>query len=98
MNAKVWSKTSCVYCKMALEELNKRGFSSKVLYIGQNGITKEDLLKEVPNARTVPQIFIEDVYIGGYTELMKYFTSEQECSRYNTFICIIISCLLFPFE
>ena len=77
MNAKVWSKTSCPYCKMALDELNKRGFSSKVLYIGQNGITKEDLLKEVPNARTVPQIFIEDVYIGGYTELMKYFTSEQ---------------------
>ena len=35
--------------------------------------SKEDLLKVVPNAKTVPQIFIEDRYIGGYTELMEYF-------------------------
>ena len=39
---------------------------------------KQDLLNEVPTAKTVPQIFIEDVYIGGYTELMKYFTSQQK--------------------
>jgi len=77
MKAKVWSKTSCPYCTMALEELKKRGFESDIKYIGQNGITKEDLLRVVPNAKTVPQIFIEDVYIGGYTELMKYFTSDK---------------------
>ena len=78
MKATIWSKTNCPYCKMALEELGKREFSIHVKYIGQNGITKEDLLQKVPDARTVPQIFIEDVHIGGYTELMKYFTSEQK--------------------
>ena len=78
MKATVWSKTNCPFCKMALEELGKREFSIHVKYIGQNGITKQDLLNEVPTAKTVPQIFIEDVYIGGYTELMKYFTSQQK--------------------
>ena len=77
MQATVWSKTSCPYCKMAEEELSKRGFSLHIKYIGEHGITKQDLLNVVPDARTVPQIFIEDVHIGGYTELMKYFTSEQ---------------------
>ena len=41
------------------------------------GYTKDDLLKVVPNAKTVPQIFIEDEYIGGYTELMKFFASKE---------------------
>ena len=39
--------------------------------------TKDDLLKVVPNAKTVPQIFVEDEYIGGYTELMKFFASKE---------------------
>lgn len=76
MLATMWSKANCPYCSMALNELEKRNFIVNIKRVGENGITKEDLLKKVPNARTVPQIFIEDVYIGGYTELMKYFTSE----------------------
>lgn len=78
MQATMWSKAHCPYCSMALDELQKRGFIVNVKRVGENGITKEDLLKKVPDARTVPQIFIEDVHIGGYTELMKYFTSEQK--------------------
>jgi glutaredoxin len=31
--------------------------------------TKERLLTEVPHARTVPQIFYNETYIGGYNEL-----------------------------
>jgi glutaredoxin 3 len=34
-----------------------------------DGYTKEDLLEAVPTARTVPQIFIEDELVGGFTEL-----------------------------
>ena len=33
------------------------------------GYTKEDLLEAVPNARAVPQIFINNTLIGGFTEL-----------------------------
>mgnify|MGYP003328769383 CR=1 FL=1 len=34
--------------------------------------TKEQLLEAVPTARTVPQIFIDDKLIGGFTELKKH--------------------------
>jgi glutaredoxin len=30
-------------------------------------------MEAVPNARTVPQIFLDDNYIGGFTELKKHF-------------------------
>lgn len=36
--------------------------------------TKEDLLKAIPEARTVPQIVIDDVVIGGFDRLKEYFT------------------------
>jgi glutaredoxin len=34
--------------------------------------TREQLLEAVPNARTVPQVFINDNLIGGFTELQQY--------------------------
>ena len=36
------------------------------------GYTKEQLLEVVPNARTLPQIFIDDKLIGGFTELRQH--------------------------
>jgi len=30
----------------------------------------------VPNARTVPQIFIDDKYVGGYNELLDFLESD----------------------
>jgi glutaredoxin len=33
---------------------------------------KEELLEAVPTARTVPQIFIDDQLIGGFTELKQH--------------------------
>ncbi len=78
MRATIWSRTSCPYCVRAIDDLARRGFNIDIKYIGQNGITKQDLLSILPNAKTVPQIFIEDVHIGGYTDLVKYFTSDKK--------------------
>jgi glutaredoxin len=39
-----------------------------------NNFTKEDMLKMVPDAKTVPQIFINDEYVGGYTDLIQKFS------------------------
>jgi len=66
----VWSRDLCVYCDMAKRELGKRGIEFEERKIG-DGWTKEQLLEEVPNARTIPQIVIDGKVIGGYTELMK---------------------------
>ena len=72
MSNVIWSKESCPFCVRAKHEFTKRGMEFEERKIGTNGWTKEQLLEAVPNARTVPQIFIDDLYIGGYTELVDY--------------------------
>jgi|TARA_B100000686_G_scaffold43948_1_gene46338 glutaredoxin 3 len=80
IKATVWTKDDCLYCSLAKKELHSRKYK-----IDERNITslwsKEDLLKVVPKARTVPQIFINDKYIGGYNELMQYF--EETTSNYG---------------
>lgn len=73
MKAIVWSSPNCVYCKNAKLELTKRGIEFEERMIGV-GWTKDQLLEALPNARTVPQIFIDGIHIGGYTDLMSYQT------------------------
>jgi glutaredoxin 3 len=72
--ATVWSKDTCSYCDLAIKELQNRKYKVVVKKLNKTH-SKEDLLKVVPNARTVPQIFIDDKYVGGYNDLMKYFSS-----------------------
>ena len=53
--------------------MQQRGIEFEEKKIG-DGYTKEDLLEAVPTARTVPQIFLDDKLIGGFTELKKHLT------------------------
>jgi len=68
MKAIVWSKYNCPYCEQAKALLNQKGIPFEERKIG-DGYTKEDLLEAVPTARTVPQIFLDDKLVGGFTEL-----------------------------
>lgn len=72
MKAIVWSKVSCPYCDRAKALLNQKGYQIEERIIG-DGYTKEQLLEAVPNARTVPQIFLDDEYIGGFDRLQEHF-------------------------
>jgi glutaredoxin len=68
MKAIVWSKYQCTYCDQAKQLLSQRGIEYEERKIG-DGWTREDLLESVPQARTVPQIFLDEEYVGGFTEL-----------------------------
>jgi glutaredoxin 3 len=68
MEATVWSKYHCPYCDQAKALLTQKGYNITEKKIG-DGYTKEELLEAVPTARTVPQIFIGEQLIGGFTEL-----------------------------
>jgi len=71
----VWSKEQCPYCDQAKALLKQKGIDFEERKIGE-GYTKEDLLEAVPTARTVPQIFINEEYIGGFTELKSKLTES----------------------
>lgn len=74
MKAIIWTKTDCTFCVKAKKLLLQSDFFLEERNI-QTNWTKEDLLKVVPNARTVPQIFIDNEYVGGYTDLVDYINN-----------------------
>jgi glutaredoxin len=77
MKTIIWSKDNCAYCLKAKTLLDSKGIQYDERKIGQPW-TKEQLLQAVPNARTVPQIFLEGEYIGGYTELVNRLHTTKE--------------------
>lgn len=68
MKAVLWTKYNCQFCDQAKALLKQNNISFEERKIG-DGYTREELLEAVPNARTVPQIFLNDEYIGGFDQL-----------------------------
>ena len=71
MKAVVWSKNQCPFCVQAKALLESKGIEFEERNVSTDW-TKEQLLEAVPTARTLPQIFLDDNYIGGFTELRKH--------------------------
>jgi glutaredoxin len=68
--AEVWSQTNCPACQEAKRLLASFGIEYTEQMLGEN-VTKKDLIEKVPNARSVPQIFLDGEYVGGLPELKK---------------------------
>ena len=68
MNAVVWSSVGCAWCDKAKTLLKSKGIAYEEKLIG-SVYKKEDLLEAVPGARSVPQIFLDGEYVGGFDQL-----------------------------
>ena len=69
----IYSKENCTYCVMAMNFFDSKGISYKV-YSADNPDIFREMLERNPSARSVPQIFIDDILIGGYTDLVEKFS------------------------
>lgn len=80
MQAEIWTKTHCPYCvtaKNILNELNipyrefivSSGLNEGTLSENQQYVTRDDLLAKYPEAKTVPQIWIDGEHVGGCIDL-----------------------------
>jgi glutaredoxin 3 len=58
----------CAYCVMAERLLEAKGARYEVLRVDTDNKLYEEMLTR-SQRRTVPQIFIDDQHIGGYTDL-----------------------------
>ena len=68
----IFTKYRCSYCDIAKVLIEQKGYEYESINIEvENNI--ELLLEKNKYARTMPQIFINDKLIGGYTDLVKYF-------------------------
>ena len=71
----VWSNVGCHFCEMAKTLLEQKGIEYEERNIAKDWKV-EQLLEAVPNARTVPQIFVDDKYIGSYDNLVEHFKNS----------------------
>jgi glutaredoxin len=88
MEAVIYTSTSCHFCIKAKILLKNReikfhefilssGTNESELAENQTYVQLSQLLDLIPNVKTVPQIWLNGNYIGGYNELHEFFTSSQ---------------------
>lgn len=86
MKAEIYTKSDCSFCQRAKSLMNEQGIAYDEFIVSagineavpaanQRYVTKSDLLERVPTAKTVPQIWLDGNYIGGYTELAAFMSS-----------------------
>ena len=63
MKCLIFSKPACPACERAIRDATSLGYDIEVVKIIDSD-TKQRLLDLLPTARSVPQIFIDGVYVG----------------------------------
>lgn len=79
--AVIWSINRCPYCEQAKKILTTQNIPYEERNIQNGDWVKADLAKALnvePDSRIlVPQIFINDKYIGGCDKLIDYFVNME---------------------
>lgn len=75
-NIEVFTTNSCPACESVKQMLNVRQLVYKELNIDNPAVLKE-LRYRIPGVKSIPQVFINDRYIGGLQELIKEFSSND---------------------
>ena len=68
---KIYSKPDCPHCDKAKELLNSKSLSYEEVVVGED-IPREEYLDMIPGFTTVPGIWYQGVFIGGYSELQSF--------------------------
>ena len=74
MKVEIYSKTNCSFCDKAKIRLQKH--NPKIFMLDQD-YSREDFFKKFPEAKTFPQIIINNKNIGGYFELTKWLEQNS---------------------
>lgn len=65
----IYSTAMCPYCVAAKRLLDARGLDFHEMRIDADAAARREMLQRAPGARTVPQIFINGVHVGGFDDL-----------------------------
>lgn len=65
----IYTKFGCGYCFRAKRLLDAKGVAYDEIDVTLGGPKRDEMTRRAPMARTVPQIFIGDVHVGGSDDL-----------------------------
>ena len=65
----IYTGPMCNYCSAAKHLLNKKRVDYIEFDIGIDSSKMKEMQERTNGARTIPQIFIGETYVGGYDEL-----------------------------
>ena len=65
----VYTSDYCTFCVQAKKLLQSKGLDFDELNIQHDENLRSEMLEKSNGMRSVPQIFINDTHVGGYSEL-----------------------------
>ena len=65
----IYTGPMCNFCSAAKHLLNKKKVNYTEFDIGVDSSKMQEMQERTKGARTIPQIFIGNTYVGGYNEL-----------------------------
>lgn len=80
MKVKIYGRLAgCPYCTNAKAVCEQNKFDMEFIDMVATEMSKDDLSEIVGKpVATVPQIFVDDEYVGGYTDFVKYLRDLNE--------------------
>ena len=76
-DVRIYTTQTCPYCVRAKEYLRGRQVSFTDLDVTGDDAAREKLVELSGGRKTVPQIFINDTPIGGYSDMMALAASGE---------------------
>ena len=73
MNITVYSKDNCIWCDRAKNLLNSVNFEFDEIDLSNDEERQEFYKRVGEGVSTVPQIYIDNIRIGGYPNLVTWF-------------------------
>lgn len=70
-DVKIYSSAFCPYCSWAKKLLDAKNVSYSEIRIDQVEGAQQEMLTRSNGQMSVPQIFIGDLHVGGYTDMVK---------------------------
>ncbi len=73
----IYTTAYCGYCHGAKKVLNDRGDAFDDIDVTNDNAARQEGSEKAGGYSTVPMIFVEDTFIGGYTELAQKIKSGE---------------------
>ncbi len=77
MAVEIYSKRTCGFCMRAKMLLDQKKVSYKEIEISTDAQLRDEMIKRSNGGHTVPQIFINDMHIGGCDDLFALHSQNR---------------------